>query len=241
MPPGFANSILASLREEDLKLLAPLRPADFPKRKYLEPSHQRIETVYFFESGLGSAVARGTEGREVEVGMMGRDGMTGTAVILGAGWTPTETFIQVEGQGFSVPASRLSEAMDISKPLRKALLNYCHVYMVQAAHTALSNAKNTIEERLARWLLMTDDRLTGGLLPLTHDYLAMMMGVRRAGVSTALEKFSMCGLVETGRGVIRILDRDALTAMCHGTYLRPGECRPYLCRAPETFARRNGS
>jgi CRP-like cAMP-binding protein len=231
MSPRFNNCILSRFTPEDLALLADLRPVELRKSSRLELANRPIERVFFPESGLASVIARGSPGKEVEVGMVGTDGMTGLAVALGLDRTATQTVVQIAGQGYAASSAVVAAAMDKSPALRHVILAYCHDFMLQAAYTALSNGKNKIDERLARWLLMTDDRVDHRDLALTHEFLAIMLGVRRAGVSLAVESLSERGIIAATRGSIRILHRDALISMCGGTYLRPGERRPQTERS----------
>jgi hypothetical protein len=142
-------------------------------------------------------------------------------IVLGASRSPCEVFMQVEGHGHCIPAGDLTDAMAQSPALRDALLSYAHVYTVQASYTALANAHGKIEERLARWLLMAQDRIAHDELLLTHEFLALMLGVRRAGVTVALQHFESTGLITTGRGNIVIKDRDGLEESANGLYGAP--------------------
>jgi CRP-like cAMP-binding protein len=135
--------------------------------------------------------------------------------------SPAEVFMQVEGAGHSVPGKAFSEALDQCPSLRRTCLAFAYVYGVQASYTALANARGTLEERLARWLLMAQDRLGISQLLLTHDFLALMLGVRRAGVTTGLQHFESQRLIDTARGVVTILDRDGLVEYANGLYGPP--------------------
>jgi CRP-like cAMP-binding protein len=205
MSNQFNNAILSSLCLEDLDLLTPLSPVDLPKRRRLELRNRKIENIFFLENGVASVVARDPEGFEVEIAMVGSEGMTGDSVVLGAEKTFLETFMQIAGNGRSIPAARLVIAMAASPSLRSACVANSRTLAI--ALTALSNARNTLSARLARWLLMTDDRVAGGDLPLTHEFLSVMMGVRRAGVTIALNEFLAAVLIQKERGHIRVTDR----------------------------------
>ena len=113
--------------------------------------------------------------------MIGFEGVTGLAVIMGATRSPNATYIQLAGKGFRISAANLRSAMDKSPTLQKLLLQYAHVFMMQTAQTALANGRNKMEDRLARWLLMAHDRVGGNDLALTHEFLGIMLGVRRSG------------------------------------------------------------
>jgi CRP-like cAMP-binding protein len=216
--PG--NAILATFSPADRSLLEPhLEPVRLPFRQRLESSNRRIRNVYFLERGLASVVAVGQGARrQTEVTLVGRDGMTGVAVVLGVDRSPQETFMQVEGEGQCISAGALRAVMEQSRSVSTILLRYAHVFLVQAGHTALANARGKIEERLARWLLMAHDRLEGDDLHLTHELLSVMLGVRRAGVTTALHQLESAGLISTGRGSVTVVDRNGLEENTNGLY-----------------------
>src|SRR4030095_14322761 len=151
---------LSALTESDLSLLTPhLKPVDLPLRKRLETPQRSIEHVYFPDSGFVSVVADGAPDQHVEVGLIGREGMTGLAVVLGADRTPNATFVQNAGAGQRIAADRLRDAMGKSSTLQPLLLLYAHTFLIQATQTAKANARSSLDERLARWLLMAHDRL----------------------------------------------------------------------------------
>jgi Crp-like helix-turn-helix domain len=172
--------------------------------------------------GLASVVANGTH--EIEVGMIGWEGMTRLAVVLGAdgdGSAPHETYMQVGGgSGRRIAADSLREAMAAGDALHQVFLRYAHAFLMQTTQTALADGRSKIEERLARWLLMAADRIDGDELPLTHEFLAIMLGVRRSGVTVALKGLESAGLIAHRHGVITILDREALEQASNGTYGR---------------------
>jgi CRP-like cAMP-binding protein len=220
--PASANRILSRLSAVDLDLLVPhLQLVDLPLRFPIEHRNRQIDYVYFIESGFASVVVNGSGDRNIEVGLIGREGMTGLAVVMAAETTPHETFIQSAGAGQRIAASRLREAIEQSASLRHILLRYGHAFFVQTAHTAMANGRSKIEERLARWLLMAHDRVDGDQLSLTHEFLAMMLGVRRPGVTLALNLLERNGLIQTERGIISITDRQGLEEHSNGAYATP--------------------
>ena len=127
-----------------------------------------------------------TDHKRLEVGLIGCEGVTGLPIVLGNDRSPYETFMQVAGNGTRIAADKLRDAITQSRSLERALLRFAHSFMNQTANTALSNGTASLEERLARWLLMANDRLRGNEVPLTHEFLSLMLGVRRAGVTVAL-------------------------------------------------------
>ena len=224
MSAATPNRILSSLSKADLQLLAPhLQPADLPLRKQLATRNRRVEHVYFIESGFASVVANNGS-QAIEIGIVGREGLTGPSVVMGsADRVPHETYMQVAGHGRRIGAAQLREAIEASTTLHQALLSYVHTFMTQMAQTALANGRSRIEERLARWLLMADDRIDGDELPLTHEFLSIMLGVRRSGVTVALQELERKGLIDHKRGVITIIDRKGLEESSNGTYSPPSD------------------
>ena len=172
--------------------------------------------MMFIEYGLASIVAANGHKR-LEVGLR-REGMTGLLIVLGNDRSPNETFMQVAGNGIRIAADKLRKAISQSRSLERALLNFAHAFLNQTANTALSNGTATLEERLARWLLMANDRLRGNGVPLTHELLSLMLGVRRAGVTVALHYLEQRALISLSRKEIVIMDRKGLKAAANGTY-----------------------
>jgi CRP-like cAMP-binding protein len=213
------NRILAGLSKADLGLLSPsLAPVDLPLRKMLEARSRRIDHVYFLESGLASVVASGGSNHAIEVAVIGSEGMTGQAIVLAADRSPHETFIQSPGTGWRILAADLRAAMAKSPSLRERLLRYAHVLGVQMGYTALANGRYKLEERLARWLLMAQDRADGAEVILTHEFLATMLGTRRPGVTAALNELQRAGIIASERGRVTVLDRHALEETANGSY-----------------------
>ena len=217
---GFQNRLISNLARADLALLAPhLEPVDLPLRTSLETSNARIDTIYFLDSGFASVVANGPGTRAIEVGIVGREGMTGLPVVLGHERAHHDTYIQVAGAGWAMGAASLRGAMDQSVQLHRSLLRCVHAFLVQTAQTALANGRSRNEERLARWLLMADDRIDGGELPLTHKLLSIMLGGQRPGVTLAVQALERKRLISARRGFITILDRKGLVKSANGAYV----------------------
>jgi CRP-like cAMP-binding protein len=217
--PGAGNRLLALLSPEDAALLHPLlEPVNLPVRFVLQRPHRPITHAFFPETGLASIVAHGPRGRRIEAGLYGREGMSGLPVVLGSDRTPHETFMQVGGRGQRVEIGPLLEAMDRSRSLLTRILRFAHCQVIQVEQTALANGHAKLEERLARWLLMCHDRMDGDAVPLTHEFLSLMLGVRRAGVTVALAALEARALISVRRGGQVILDRAGLEALAHGSY-----------------------
>lgn len=213
------SQVLANLASPDFALLQPsLEKIELPLRRQLELRGRPIEYVYFLESGLGSMVVSAGANHNIEVGIIGREGMTGLPVLMDVDRPAHETFIQTAGTAQRIATGRLREALDKSPTLHRSLLRYAHTLVTQMAYTALANGRYKIEERLSRWLLMADDRANGSPIHLTHEFLALMLGARRAGVTIALSELQKRGVVNVRRGVIAIKDRGALEESANGSY-----------------------
>jgi CRP-like cAMP-binding protein len=214
------NLLLAALSKNDRALLQPhLEPLDLELRKPLEQPNKRIDNVYFLDVGIASVVAVQAKDTRVEVGLIGREGMTGLAIVLGNHRSPHATYIQAVGRGQRIAAAELRKAFDASATLQGLLLKFVQTFMVQTAHTAIANARAKLDQRLARWLLMAHDRLDGNTVPLTHEFLALMLGVRRADVTEALHALESQKLIESTRGQVVVRDRKGIerrAGVCYG-------------------------
>ena len=216
--PG--NLLLAALSPADFKLLN-LQLVPLKLRHDLERPNRAIDDVYFPHVGIASVVAVQSKTVQVEVGLIGYEGMSGTSVVLGIDRSPHSTYMQVEGEGQRITVADLREAMQASETLRGVLLRYVQVFMVQTAHTAIANARDRLDRRLARWILMAHDRVRDTKLPLTHEFLALMLGVRRAGVTEALHSLKIQKLINNGRGEVILLDRKGLERTAGKAYGTP--------------------
>jgi CRP-like cAMP-binding protein len=216
------NRVLARLARADLALLKPhLAPIDLPVSARLETTNGRIDAAYFIERGFASVVADGRGKRSIEVGIIGCEGMTGLSLVLGHDRSTHETYMQAAGSAQRVSAAHLRKAMDQSVRLHRSLLRCAHAFLVQTTHTALANGRSKLEGRLARWLLMAQDRIGGREVPLTHRFLAVMLGVHRPFVTLTVQALERKGLIRAGRQVITIVDRNGLVKMSNGAYLPP--------------------
>jgi CRP-like cAMP-binding protein len=205
------NRLLAALSDSDRAALQPhLRPTTLLVERDLERPNRPIPSVFFIEAGIASVVAVQANDKRVEVGLVGREGMSGTAIVLGGDQSPHHTYMQATGEGQQIAVVELQKAMRASDTLHALLLKYVQVFMVQTAQTAIANASTTLSQRLARWLLMAQDRLGVDTLPLTHEFLSLMLAVRRAGVTEALQTLKRKNLIETGRNKIIVRDRKGL-------------------------------
>jgi CRP-like cAMP-binding protein len=224
MPP---NRILGALTPKDNALLRPhLKSVDLRCCSLLQAKSQHVRHVYFIEAGVVSVFA-GTQ-EPIEIGMVGYEGMSGVAAVLGDGvLVPYGAFVQIEGRAQRIAPHELRAAMNVSASLTALLLLYANDFVNQLAQGALANGLGTVEERLARWLLMAADRMEGSPLPVTHEDLAAVLAVRRSGVSVALGGFEDRGLIARRRGLLSILDRKGLERCCSkGAYVRPAPRNP---------------
>jgi CRP-like cAMP-binding protein len=214
-----SNHLLSSLSLADFGLIEPhLEAVTLELRRTLEDMNKSITHAYFPISGVVSVVAKAPRGREIEAGIIGREGMTGINVVMGNDRSPNHTYMQISGHGQRLPADDLRNAMRESLSLRDCFLHFAQAFMLQIVHTAMSHGQAKIEERLARWLLMAHDRMDGNDLPLTHEFLALMLSVRRPGVTGALQRLEYKGLISLGRGAITVEDRKGLRETANGVY-----------------------
>jgi CRP-like cAMP-binding protein len=216
------NRLLGSLSRRDRGLLAKhLVPLELPLRHVFERPNKAIADVYFPETGIASIVAQHPNGIRIEIGVIGCEGMSGSAIVLGNQSSPHSTYIQVAGNGHRLPVTALRRAMQQSRSLQASLLKFVQAFMVQTAHSAIANARATVKERLARWLLMAHDRVPDNKLALTHEFLSLMMAVRRAGVTESLQDFEERGLVSCSRGEIVLLNRSGIEKIAGHYYGTP--------------------
>jgi len=214
-----ANRLLKSLSAADRAALLPdLEAVSLATWQVIERPNERIPHVYFLTSGLASVVGTTHPEQRIEVGMVGSEGMTGLAVVLGHDRSTNETVIQATGTALRLPSVVLRRALQESATLSAALLRYVHVFMMQASQTALANGRGRLSERLARWLLMWQDRLKTRHLTVTHEFLALLLGVRRQGVTLALHELEGRGLIKGTRNRITVVDRDGLLSLANGFY-----------------------
>jgi CRP-like cAMP-binding protein len=218
----FQNELLARLSPADLCLFSTdLVPIRFERRDLLIAADKTIQRTYFLETGIASVVAATANGTQTEVGIIGKEGMIDVATALGSVTAPLEIFIQAPGHGHSLPSTVFQEAMGKSETLRQVMLTYAQAFLVQVSHTALAAASLSIKARLARWLLMCDDRTEGSEIPMTHEFLSLMLSVRRPGVTEAVQAVEATGAVRAHRGMIEIRDRSLLQQIAGDGYGGP--------------------
>jgi len=219
---GPRNRLLAVLPAVDLNRLQPsLELVDIEARQVLEMPGEAIIHVHFVESGLVSVVGTTEPDHRIEVGMVGHEGMTGLGVVLGDDRSLNEALVQSSGSAWRIATPALHKAMSESPTLTATLLRFVHVFFSQASQTALANGRGKLDERLARWLLMWHDRLRDDNLTITHEFLALLLGVRRQGVTVALHDLEGRGLIKSTRSLVKILDRAGLQRAANGFYGAP--------------------
>ncbi len=214
MPPAnsISNRLLLALTLEDLDgLRAHLELVPLPHKRTLSNPGAPIQHLYFPEEGMVSLV-QPLQGAMIEVGMIGNEGFVGVPVLLGADACPLETMVQIPGSALRIETGAFREKAGRSTTLSGLLLRYAQALQVQVSLTAACNGRHPIPERLARWLLMARDRAPSDELPFGHEFLSMMLGVRRAGVTVAVGTLKAAGLIRNTHGRVTIIDRHGLEA-----------------------------
>jgi len=210
--PQHENRLLASLPRDDFERLAPhLKPVELRLRETLHHPHEPIRYVYFPNKGsIISIVALSEDGTTIEIGGVGHEGVAGISIFMGVESTPNQAIVQLSGGGMRISADVLQVEFNRGGALQRGLLRYMHALFTQVSQTAVCNRLHTVEERLIRWLLMSHDRAGRDDLHLTQEFIAQMLGTRRAGVTIAAGTLQQAGLITYRRGQIRILDRESL-------------------------------
>jgi CRP-like cAMP-binding protein len=205
------NRLLEAFPSEDLAILRPhMEEVALDLHYPLIRPNEPVGDVWFPVTSLASLVTVLEDGSTVEGGSVGREGMVGIPVVLHATTTPMETVIQVPGRAIRVPANVLMERFEKSGVVQGLLHRYIHSLFIIASQSAACNRKHQVEERFARWLLMSSDGIGSNDVAITHEYLATMLGVRRPGVTDAALKLQDQGLINYRRGGTTILDRSGL-------------------------------
>jgi CRP-like cAMP-binding protein len=214
--PNFQNLLLQRVSDSDLALLASLTRVEVALHQHLYEAHAPLTAIYFPEDCLASIVAEVGRGT-IEVGIVGREGVTNSWIVVGDTQSPFETFVQAAGHAYRVDAAEAKAAIEQSPALRQLFLTFARSYEIQVPSSSIASGQALLEERLARWLLMVGDRL-GLSFAITHEFLAAMLAVRRSGVTLALQVLEGKGLIRSTRGNVAITDRDGLVARANGAY-----------------------
>lgn len=216
--PG--NRLLSLLSRRDYERLRPhLRRMPLKYRQSLYDANKSLGSVYFIETGVGSLVNTMTNGQAAEVGTIGNEGIVGLPLVLGDDRAPTSVYVQVPGAGLSMKAALFKKELARSASMRAVMLRYAHAFFNQVAQSAACNHFHSLEQRCCRWLLMTHDRMHADEFLLTQEFLAMMLGVQRTGVTAAAGALQQAGLIRYSRGTVTMLDRSGLvrrSCECYG-------------------------
>jgi len=215
-----SNIILLSICDSDYSSLRPhLEYVNLPNHLVLHEGGGKLEFAYFPNRGLISLVVVMKDGRTAEAGIVGNEGFTGTLAAVGLSGSPLQAVVQITGDGFRVEVGALQSTFESAPHLQLMLSRYAAIQGMQVAQTAACNRLHDIEQRLARWLLMTQDRVDSGSLPITHDFLATMLGTDRPTVSLAAGVLQRKKLIEYTRGAVKIVNRKKLedsACECYG-------------------------
>ncbi len=205
------NSILNALSEASAaRVVAQGSFVPLALREQIYESEQPIHDVYFPLDGVLSVVARMRDGSQIEIGTIGREGMSAFPLLMGASSTANDCYVQVRGSAIRIPATLFHELAATDDGFRQHLDRYLQAYVNMLGQLAACNRLHSIFERCARWLLMTRDRVDFDRLPLTQEFLAMMLGTGRSGVAIAAATLQRAGFIRYSNGLITILDRPGL-------------------------------
>ncbi len=215
-----SNLILLSISDSDYSSLRPhLEYISLPNHLVLHEGGGKLEFAYFPNRGLISLVVVMKDGKTAEAGIVGNEGFTGTPAAVGLSRSPLQAVVQITGDGFRIKVTALQNILESAPQLQLMLSRYAVVQGMQVAQTAACNRLHDIKQRLARWLLMTQDRVDSESLPITHDFLATMLGTDRPTVSLAAAALQKRKIIDYARGEVRILNRAKLedcSCECYG-------------------------
>src|SRR6202158_4071955 len=215
-----SNKVLLATPESEYQLMrADLTYVDLPHHLSLHEPTQNIEFVYFPNRGMVSQVVVTKDGRTEEVGVVGKEGYVGAGLAAGLSRSSVREIIQIAGDGFRMMGNALGRILRSAPQLQVMLNRHTGLQGMQVAQTAACNRLHDIEQRLSRWLLMTQDRVDSGVLPITHDFIATMMGTDRSTVSVAAAVLQKKGIIEYVRGAVKVVNRRKLqnsACECYG-------------------------
>ena len=211
---GSRESSFRLLAECDLSRLEPLlKKVDLTLKQNIYRVHTPIDFVYFPMTGLISAMTVMRDGTAIEVATVGNEGMTGIIPFVGGELSANEVMVQVAGEGLRMDVDDFRKESALEGPFRRILGRYNAAFQVQVSYSVACNGLHNVSQRCCRWLLMTQDRIGSNVLPLTHEFLGIMLGVRRASVTDVLQPLQERGLIRNERGVIEILDRPGMEVL----------------------------
>jgi CRP-like cAMP-binding protein len=213
------NQILMAMSPREFNLLRPhLQFVDLEQHRILYEPHQKLKFMYFPNRGIISLVVVLKTGKTVEAGIVGKEGASGTAVSAGLSRSAVREVVQISGEGFRIKSEVFQKLLPAIPNMRKALNRYVVLLGMQMSQTAACNRLHEIEQRLARWLLMAEDSAGTPILGITHDFLATMLGTDRPSVTLAAGLLQKSGLIEYGRGAVKITNRQQLEAFACECY-----------------------
>jgi CRP-like cAMP-binding protein len=213
------NRLLATLpKQERRQFFSNLKTVPLSLRQVIYEAGAPLKKVYFIEQGVASILTDLASGAKIEVGMIGYEGVVGVAAMLGRTTSTQQIMVQVPGSALQMSVAQCRAAFDQSAAVRVVMLRYFATLFDLASQTAACNRLHTIEQRCARWLLMAHDRLHNNVLPMTHEFLASMLGVRRAGVTATARELQNLGLIRYHHGQVTIVDRESLEALACECY-----------------------
>ena len=217
--PRAENKLLAALSAKCYKRLLPeFEPVDLPLGKILYHQNQRIKHVYFPRWSAVSMVNVFEDGSMVEVGVVGREGVVGSSLLSGDDTSPHQAIVQIGDGAWRMSAAAFKREIDSNGELSNLIRRYSQALFTQVAQTAACNRIHTISERLPRWLLLMQDRMQSQTLQLTHEFIATMLGARRASVTLAASKLQAAGIIRYSRGKVSIIEQEKLeeaSCECH--------------------------
>jgi CRP-like cAMP-binding protein len=213
------NKILLSVPDTEYRLIRPhLKFLSLPHHLSLHEPHSTLKFVHFLNEGLISLVVELKEGKSVEAGLIGNEGAAGMPAVLGLSRSPLREIVQIAGSGFRVRVGTLKGILRSTPQLQVILSRFAVGLAMQVAQTAACNRLHNVEQRLARWLLIAHDRVDSGNIPITHDFLATMLGTDRPSVTLAAGILQRRQIIGYTRGAVRILNRNKLEQFaceCH--------------------------
>jgi len=216
---SIRNEILLAMTPREFSLVRPhLQFVDLEQHRILYEPHKKLKFMYFPNRGLISLVVVLKSGKTVEAGIVGKEGASGTALAAGVSTSALREIVQISGEGFRIKGKLFQKLLSDMPGLRKALNRYNVLLGMQVSQTAACNRLHEIEQRLARWLLMAEDSAATSMLGITHDFLATMLGTDRPSVTLAAGLLQKAGLIEYGRGTVKITNRPQLEAFACECY-----------------------
>ena len=214
---AFRNLLLRRLEPETIEALK-LQPVDLPTGREIEHPGKRIESLFFIEEGIASMTAAFADGFEVEIALAGPESVLGTSSMMGTQRSLNRVYMQIGGNGYASKMNDATKQFNLGGKFHDLTLRYVQAQFIQSAQTAACNARHNIEQRMARWLLLCADRVGQQVLPLSHEFLADMLGVTRSSVTIVAGQLQEQNLIEYSRGKIKIISIPGLEAVACECY-----------------------